>query len=139
VVAKGDGLLSPSVTRRLIAEFAGGGSRAGRRLSSDKLTDLTEREREILTLVGGGLTNAEIAARLFISPATAKTHVSRVMSKLDARYRAQLVVVAYESGLVTPGVSPITTVLDLSHASGPQTARRSPSHDPQRASSLPSS
>jgi DNA-binding NarL/FixJ family response regulator len=102
-VAKGDGLLSPSVTRRLIAEFASGGSRSGRRLSLDCLADLTEREREILTLVGGGLTNAEIAARLFISPATAKTHVSRVMSKLDARDRAQLVVVAYESGLVTPG------------------------------------
>jgi DNA-binding NarL/FixJ family response regulator len=103
VVAKGEGLLSPSVTRRLIAEFASGGSRASRRVSLDSLGDLTEREREILTLVGGGLTNAEIAARLFISPATAKTHVSRVMSKLDARDRAQLVVVAYESGLVTPG------------------------------------
>jgi len=101
VVAGGDALLSPSVTRRLITEFA---SRPEiRRARPSELESLTEREREILTLVAAGLSNDEIAARLVISPATAKTHVSRVMMKLHARDRAQLVVMAYESGLVTPG------------------------------------
>jgi DNA-binding NarL/FixJ family response regulator len=102
VVAAGEALLAPSVTRHLIAQFA----RRPRRAHDyqARLGLLTEREREIVTLVGGGLSNDEIAARLFISPATAKTHVSRAMSKLDARDRAQLVVFAYDSGLVTaPG------------------------------------
>jgi DNA-binding NarL/FixJ family response regulator len=98
VVAGGDALLSPSVTRRLITEFA---SQPGReRHSPAELAELTEREREVLALVAGGLTNDEIAARLVISPATVKTHVSRILLKLDARDRTQLVVIAYESGLV---------------------------------------
>lgn len=101
VVARGDALLAPSVTRRLIREFA---SRPEvRRAHPEALSPLTERELEILTLVAQGLSNDEIAAQLFISPATAKTHVSRVMMKLAARDRAQLVVLAYESGLVVPG------------------------------------
>ncbi|MEU1730037.1 response regulator transcription factor [Streptosporangium sp. NPDC020145] len=100
VVAAGDALLSPGVTRRLIAEYA---SRAKAPHPSQDLSLLTEREREVLTLVGTGMTNDEIAQRLFMSPATAKTHVSRTMMKLHARDRAQLVVIAYESGLVRPG------------------------------------
>jgi DNA-binding NarL/FixJ family response regulator len=100
VMAAGDALLSPSVTRRLIAEFA---ARAKQPRNADGLKELTEREREVLTLVGNGLSNSEIAERLFVSPATAKTHVSRAMIKLRARDRAQLVVIAYESGLVRPG------------------------------------
>lgn len=100
VVAAGDALLSPSVTRRLIGEFA---SKAKKVQSPAKLDVLTEREREVVALVGEGLTNDEIAARLVVSPATAKTHVSRAMIKLAARDRAQLVVLAYESGLVRPG------------------------------------
>ncbi|MDF2712552.1 response regulator [Nonomuraea muscovyensis] len=100
VVAAGEALLSPSVTRRLIAEYA---SRAKEPQEAGRLAQLTDREREVLTLVGTGLTNDEIAARLFMSPATAKTHVSRTMAKLHARDRAQLVVFAYESGLVRPG------------------------------------
>ncbi|RVX47603.1 LuxR family two component transcriptional regulator [Nonomuraea polychroma] len=100
VVAAGEALLSPSVTRRLIAEYA---SRAKEPVTTDGLDQLTEREREVLTLVGTGMTNDEIAAKLFMSPATAKTHVSRAMMKLHARDRAQLVVIAYESGLVKPG------------------------------------
>jgi DNA-binding NarL/FixJ family response regulator len=103
-VARGDALLSPSVTRRLIAEFAtrsGGGGAAAR--SADELEELTEREREVMALAAGGLSNDEIAERLVLSPLTAKTHVSRAMVKLGARDRAQLVVMAYESGLVRPG------------------------------------
>ena len=100
VVADGDALLSPGVTRRLIAEFA---ARAKRPPDAGALADLTGREREVLALVGQGLSNADIAKRLFLSPATAKTHVSRAMIKLSARDRAQLVVAAYESGLVQPG------------------------------------
>jgi len=105
VVARGDALLSPSVTRRLITDIA---SRPERRLGSDQasgkiLAGLTDREREVMALVAEGLSNDEIAARLFLSPLTAKTHVSRIMTKLNARDRAQLVVLAYESGLVTPG------------------------------------
>ena len=101
VVAAGDALLAPSITRRLIAEFA---SRPGvRRARPPELDDLTARELEILTLVAQGLSNEEIAARLVISPLTAKTHVSRVLGKLGARDRVQLVVLAYESGLVLPG------------------------------------
>ncbi|MCW2886761.1 MAG: Two component LuxR family transcriptional regulator [Streptosporangiaceae bacterium] len=99
-VAAGDALLSPSVTRRLIAEFA---TRAKEPRSSLRLNALTDREREVMALVGEGLSNEEIAARLVVSPATAKTHVSRTMVKLGARDRAQLVVFAYESGLVKPG------------------------------------
>ena len=100
VVAGGDALLSPGVTRRLIAEFA---SRAKLPPRSTTLDELTDREREVMALVAEGLTNHEIASRLIVSPATAKTHVSRAMIKLGARDRAQLVVAAYETGLVTPG------------------------------------
>lgn len=98
-VAQGDGLLSPSVTRRLIAEFA---TLTKKTVSAPDLKALTEREREVMALVATGLSNDEIAARLIVSPATAKTHVSRAMVKLGARDRAQLVVFAYESGLVRP-------------------------------------
>jgi len=100
VVASGDALLSPSVTRQLIEEFA---AKAKQPAADDRLGDLTDREREVLTLVAEGLSNEEIGERLFLSPATAKTHVSRTMGKLRARDRAQLVVIAYESGLVRPG------------------------------------
>ena len=103
VVAAGEALLAPSVTRRLIAEFAHRPSPT--KASIEQLEVLTRREREVLGLVARGLSNAEIGSALFISPATAKTHVSRVMMKLDARDRAQLVAVAYESGLVTPGIA----------------------------------
>ena len=101
-VADGDALLSPGVTRRLMGEFAHR-SRPGP--ASDRLGGLTDREREVVALVGEGLTNDGIAARLVMSPATAKTHVSRAMVKLGVRDRAQLVVLAYESGLVRPGWS----------------------------------
>lgn len=100
IVAGGDALLSPGVTRRLIAEFA---SRAKAPRRSTALDELTDREREVMALVAEGLSNGEIAGRLVVSPATAKTHVSRAMIKLGARDRAQLVVAAYETGLVTPG------------------------------------
>jgi DNA-binding NarL/FixJ family response regulator len=100
VVAAGDALIAPSITRRLIEEFAARPDPDG---DNDALAQLTERERDVLVEVGGGYTNAEIAERLYISPLTVKTHVSRVLAKLDARDRAQLVVVAYETGLVTPG------------------------------------
>jgi DNA-binding NarL/FixJ family response regulator len=103
VAAAGDALLSPRATRRLVAEYA---SRARPVTQSPELDRLTEREREVMALVAGGLSNDEIAGRLVISPATAKTHVSRVMVKLGARDRAQLVVAAYESGLVRPGWDP---------------------------------
>ncbi len=102
VVAAGESLLSPSVTRRLIAEFV---ARFPGRRATPRLDILTDREREVMALVAAGLTNQEIAARLVLSPATAKTHVSRAMLKLGARDRAQLVVFAYESGLVKPGAS----------------------------------
>jgi len=104
VVARGDALLSPTVTRRLIAEFAGRPEQ--RRVATAHLNVLTEREREVMALVAGGRNNDEIAAELYVSPATAKTHVSRAMSKLGARDRAQLVVLAYESGLVAPRLRP---------------------------------
>jgi DNA-binding NarL/FixJ family response regulator len=101
VVARGDALLSPSVTRRLITDIA---SRPERPPPSDRaLASLTDRERQVMALVAEGLSNDEIAARLFLSPLTSKTHVSRIMTKLNARDRAQLVVLAYETGLVTPG------------------------------------
>jgi len=101
VIARGDALLAPSVTRRLINEFAA--RPEVRRAHPAELGALTEREHEILAAVAQGLSNDEIAKHLFISPATAKTHVSRVMMKLGARDRAQLVVIAYESGLVVAG------------------------------------
>jgi len=99
VVAEGEALISPKVTRRLIGEFAG---RVARPEPSPRLNALTERETEVLKLVATGMSNDEIAGALFLAPATAKTHVSRIMSKLSARDRAQLVVTAYESGLVRP-------------------------------------
>jgi DNA-binding NarL/FixJ family response regulator len=101
VVAEGDALLAPRVTRRLIEAFARSPERA--KAPAPALDELTAREREVLALVGAGLSNAEIAQRLVLSPLTAKTHVSRLLMKLGARDRAQLVVVAYESGLVVPG------------------------------------
>jgi DNA-binding NarL/FixJ family response regulator len=100
VVARGDALLSPGVTRRLVAEFA---NRSRQPHASTELDVLTDREKEIVALVGEGLSNDEIAERLVLSPATAKTHVSRAMIKLGVRDRAQLVVVAYQTGLVRPG------------------------------------
>jgi DNA-binding NarL/FixJ family response regulator len=103
VVAEGEALLAPSVTRRLIAEFAAARRRAGPPRDRVDLAALTEREREVMALAGAGLSNEEIADRLVVSPATARTHVSRAMVKLGARDRAQLVVLAYESGLVSPG------------------------------------
>ncbi|MBF6229025.1 response regulator transcription factor [Nocardia abscessus] len=99
VVAAGDALLSPGVTRKLIAEF----SARAKIPPPVTLTELTDREREVMTLVAEGLTNAEIGERLYMSPATARTHVSRILTKLNARDRTQLVVTAYESGLVRPG------------------------------------
>ena len=99
-VASGDALLSPGVTRRLIAEFAAHSPTPTPPRTADALTD---REREVVALVAAGLSNEEIAERLVVSPATAKTHVSRAMGKLMARDRAQVVVYAYESGLVKPG------------------------------------
>ncbi len=101
-VAAGDALLSPGVTRRLIGEFA---TRTRSARPAPALDALTEREREVMGLVAEGLTNDEIAERLYVSPMTAKTHVSRAMTKLGARDRAQMVVFAYESGLVRPGWS----------------------------------
>jgi len=101
VVAAGDALLAPRVTRRLIEEFARRPEPAA--VAPEALVALTDREREVLALVARGLSNAEIAGRLDVSSATAKTHVSRVLAKLHARDRAQLVMLAYETGLVTPG------------------------------------
>jgi DNA-binding NarL/FixJ family response regulator len=101
VVAGGDALLAPRVTRRLITDLASRPERP--RLDGSQLATLTDREREVLSLVAAGLSNEEIAGQLFVSPLTSKTHVSRILTKLDARDRAQLVVLAYESGLVTPG------------------------------------
>jgi DNA-binding NarL/FixJ family response regulator len=100
VVAAGDSLISPSMTRRLVEEFA---ARAKPSRPAKELAVLTDREREVLSLVAGGLSNDEIAERLYMSPATARTHVSRTMTKLGARDRTQLVVLAYETGLVRPG------------------------------------
>jgi DNA-binding NarL/FixJ family response regulator len=101
VVAAGEALLAPRITRRLIAQFTA--THAAHQASEDRLAGLTQREREILALVGRGLSNLEIAEKLVISKATARTHVSRVIGKLGARDRAQLVVVAYQSGLVASG------------------------------------
>ena len=101
VVAQGEALLSPSVTRRLIAELAA--LPRPRRCPPEELEELTRREREVMALVATGLSNAEISEVLVVSPATAKTHVSRAMLKLRAHDRAQLVVLAYQTGLVTAG------------------------------------
>jgi DNA-binding NarL/FixJ family response regulator len=101
VVAAGDALLAPGITRRLIAEFARRPDPAG--VPPAALQALTDREREVLGLVAHGLSNSEIAQRLVVSPATSKTYVSRMLAKLGARDRAQLVAIAYETGLVTPG------------------------------------
>ena len=100
VIVDGDALLAPTVTRRLISEFVG--RPENRRIDISAIHQVTDREREVLALVAGGLSNDEIAAQLVISTATARTHVSRIMTKIGARDRAQLVVLAYESGLVTP-------------------------------------
>lgn len=99
VAARGDALLSPAITRRLIGEFV---SRPPEQQTGEVLAALTNREREVVALAARGMSNDEIAGRLVISPITAKTHVSRAMTKLNARDRAQLVVFAYESGLVSP-------------------------------------
>ena len=101
IVATGEALLAPSVTRRLIERFAA--LPAPARTDSAALAALTDREREVLTLVARGLSNAELAERIHVSPATAKTHVGHLLTKLDARDRAQLVMLAYETGLVAPG------------------------------------
>jgi DNA-binding NarL/FixJ family response regulator len=102
IVAAGDALVAPSITKRLIAEFA---TRPDPRQVPPELGELTEREAEILRLVAAGLSNDEIASRLVISPLTAKTHVSRILAKLRCRDRAQLVSLAYETGIVVPGVA----------------------------------
>lgn len=99
VVVAGDALLSPAITRTLIGEFV---SHPASSVATDALAHLTPREREVVALVGHGLSNDEIAQRLVVSPTTAKTHVSRAMTKVHARDRAQLVVLAYETGLVLP-------------------------------------
>jgi DNA-binding NarL/FixJ family response regulator len=100
VVAAGDALLAPRITRRLISQFTA--HRAAGQRAEDRLSVLTDREREVVALVGRGMSNDEIGAELFLSPATARTHVSHAMIKLRARDRAQLVVIAYETGLVSP-------------------------------------
>ena len=105
VVAAGESLLSPAATAAVIANVIARPAAGQPAPTAEALAELTPREREILTLVGLGLSNEEIAARLFISPVTAKTHVNRTMTKLGARDRAQLVIVAYETGLVVPGVA----------------------------------
>jgi DNA-binding NarL/FixJ family response regulator len=100
-VAGGDALLSPKATQALLAEFATAGT--GPAIPADRLADLTNREREMMTLAAHGLSNDQIAERLFLSPLTVKTHINRAMMKLAVRDRAQLVVLAYQSGLVRPG------------------------------------
>jgi len=103
IVAAGEALLAPRHTRRLIEAFVAQSGRAPGAADDERLGELTAREREVLTLVGQGLSNREIAERLVLSPLTAKTHVARLFMKLAARDRAQLVVLAYETGLVVPG------------------------------------
>ena len=100
VVAAGDALLAPSITRRLIEDYV---SRPIHSTNDPRLEQLTAREREVLVAVARGLSNAELADELFMSHATAKTHVSHLLTKFSARDRAQLVVIAYETGLITPG------------------------------------
>jgi DNA-binding NarL/FixJ family response regulator len=106
IAARGDALLSPSVTRAVIARFATAPAGPAPRKEPPELAALTAREREVVRLVAAGLSNEDIAAELVVSPLTAKTHVSRAMAKAGARDRAQLVVFAYETGLVTPGAYP---------------------------------
>ncbi len=101
-VAAGDAVIAPAATRRLLTDLA---RRPGARGPRDSLGELTPREREVMVLVAQGLSNAEISGRLFLSPATTKTHVSRILTKVGARDRAQLVALAYETGLVVPGDS----------------------------------
>lgn len=103
VVSEGDALLSPGATRRLLSQVSAGLAAPP---DASLIVGLTERERDVLALVGHGLTNEEIGARLFLSPLTAKTHVSRIMGKLVARDRVQLVITAYDAGLVRPGGIP---------------------------------
>ncbi len=105
VVADGDALISPKITRRLIEEFARRPEPAAAAAAVASLGQLTDREREVLELVAKGHSNAEIAAELFVSHATVKTHVSRLLMKLDARDRAQLVMIAYETGVASPGAA----------------------------------
>jgi DNA-binding NarL/FixJ family response regulator len=105
VVADGDALISPKITRRLIEEFARRPEPAAAAAAAASLGQLTDREREVLELVAKGQSNAEIAASLFVSHATVKTHVSRLLMKLDARDRAQLVMIAYETGVASPGAA----------------------------------
>jgi DNA-binding NarL/FixJ family response regulator len=100
VIAAGDALISPRITRRLIAEFA---ARRDPQMLPPALSELTDRERDILLLIARGLSNAEIAGRLVISPLTAKSHVRNILRKLDCHDRASLVALAYETGLITPG------------------------------------
>lgn len=114
IVAAGDSLLSPSVTRKLLAQVAATKPVPASRQPA-AFDVLTEREREVLMLIGTGKSNAEIAEQLFIAPLTAKTHVSRIIGKMGVRDRTGLVVIAYESGLITPGAQP-----------DPQTPRRNP-------------
>lgn len=106
VVARGEGMVSPSVTMRLIQHFRSRAVPAAVTLNAVALTELTEREREVLALVARGLTNHEIAARLFLSEGTVKTHVKRIFLKLGLHDRAQAVILAYEAGLVRPGEDP---------------------------------
>ncbi|MEV8145641.1 response regulator transcription factor [Specibacter sp. NPDC078709] len=101
IVASGEALLAPSVTKRLIEQFAV--SRARPELSQERLAGLTDRELEVMTLIGRGQSNQEIAAELFIAQQTVKTHVSKILAKLDLRDRVQAVVLAYDTGLVEPG------------------------------------
>src|SRR5215207_1366571 len=105
VVAAGDALIAPRMTRRLIEEFARRPEPAAASAASAALGQLTDREREVLELIAKGQSNAEIAATLYVSHATVKTHVSRLLMKLDARDRAQLVMIAYETGVVMPGAT----------------------------------
>jgi DNA-binding NarL/FixJ family response regulator len=105
VVAAGDALISPRITRRLIEEFARRPDPSATTTASAALDQLTDREREVLGLVARGQSNAEIAAQLYVSHATVKTHVSRLLMKLDVRDRAQLVMIAYETGVVSPGLA----------------------------------
>ncbi|MFE7587762.1 response regulator [Kitasatospora sp. NPDC001119] len=102
VVAAGDGLIAPGVTRRLIKEFADRPTATSSAEPRRTITGITDREREVLTLIGQGMSNPELAEHLVISVATAKTYVTRLLSKLNARDRVQLVIIAYEAGLVTP-------------------------------------
>jgi DNA-binding NarL/FixJ family response regulator len=126
VIAAGDALLSPGVTRRLIADYARRPRLSRARIG--QLDELTAREREVMALVAHGFSNHEIAQELVVSPATAKTHVSRTIFKLGARDRAGLVVIAYETGLVTPGSNHHPTP----YRQGARNGYRQPAHEPDR-------